>query len=421
MNDDTIIRRDFLKGAAAGLMVLFTEEEVLALTAAQTPATQMPPVKMGLVGVGQWGKEILSAVARSNAVSLTAICDTYEPAFKKALEIAPKARTLTDYRKLLELTDVEAVIIATPTHLHKDLVLAALQAGKHVYCEAPLATTMEDARAIAEAARAHPKLKFQAGLQGRSNAMFRHISNFVKAGYLGNTTQVMGQWNKKLSWRRAAPTPERERALNWHLTQQTSLGLPGEVGIHQFDLTNWYLKALPTSVMGTGAITIWKDGRDVPDTVQCILEYPENVRLVYTATLTSSFSNAFTLFQGDNSSLLLREKRGWMVKEADSALLGWEVYARKESIHNETGICMIADATKLLEEGKEPGKDGPVETTQNALSLACENFARSIRENEPVGSDAQEGYQATVTAIKTHEAISTGKKITFDKAWFELK
>lgn len=421
MNDDTIIRRDFLKSAAAGLVVLFTEEELLARAASQTSAPQLPPVKIGLVGAGQWGKEILSSVARSNAVRITAICDTYEPAFKKALEIAPKALTLTDYRKLLEMADVEAVVIATPTHLHKDIAVAALQAGKHVYCEAPLATTIDDARAIAVAAQANPKLKFQAGLQGRSNAMYRHISNFVKAGYLGNTTQVMGQWNKKLSWRRAAPTPERERALNWHLTQPTSIGLPGEIGIHQFDLTSWYLKALPSSVMGTGAVAIWKDGRDVPDTVQCILEFPENVRLVYTATLTSSFSNAFTLFQGDNSSLLLREKRGWMVKEADSALLGWEVYARKESIHNETGICMIADATKLLEEGKEPGKDGPVETTQNALSLAFDNFAHSIRENEPISSDALGGYQATVTAIKAHEAIITGKKITFDKALFELK
>ena len=419
MNDDTTIRRDFLKGAAASLMVLFTEEELL--TAAQTPATQFPPVKVGLIGAGQWGKEILASLSRSNSMRVTAVCDTYEPALKKALEIAPKASSATDYRKLLDSAEVEAIVIATPTHLHKDIALAALQAGKHVYCEAPLATTMDDAKAIAMAASANTKLKFQTGLQGRSNALYRHISNFVKAGVLGTSSQVTAQWNKKLSWRRAAPTSERERELNWHLSKQTSLGLPGEIGIHQFDLTNWYLKKLPTAVMGMGSIARWNDGRDVADTVQCLLEYPAGVRMVFMSTLTSSFSNSFTLFQGDNSSLMLREKRGWMMKEADSALLGWEVYARKESIHDETGICMVADATKLLEAGKEPGKEGSMETTESALSLAFDNFARSIRENTAVMGGALEGYQSTVTAIKANEAIVTGNKVTFDKSWFELK
>jgi hypothetical protein len=74
-----------------------------------------------------------------------------------------------------------------------------------------------------------------------------------------------------------------------------------------------------------------------------------------------------------------------------------------------------------LEEGKEPGKDGPVETTQNALSLAFDNFARGIRENAALVSGPLEGYQATVIAIKANEAIITGNKVTFDKSWFELK
>ena len=67
--------------------------------------------------------------------------------------------------------------------------------------------------------------------------------------------------------------------------------------------------------------------------------------MVFTSTLASSFSDSYSLFQGSNSSLMLREKRGWLMKEADSPLLGWEVYARKEPIHEETGICMIADPT----------------------------------------------------------------------------
>jgi len=348
-----------------------------------------------------------------------AICDSYEPALKKASEIAPKANLIADYRKLLESPGVEAVVISTPSHQHKEIALACMQAGKHVYCEAPLATTVEDARAIAFAAHQSPKLRFQAGLQGRSNALYNHISKFVKSGALGTTVQVTAQWNKKQSWRRMAPTPERENDLNWRLSSKTSAGLFGEIGIHHLDLAIWFLKTLPTSASGLGAIVNWKDGRDVPDTLQGIIEFPNSVRMIYSSTLASSFSDSFTLFQGNNSSLIMREKLGWMVKEADSPLLGWEVYARKEQIHNETGIAMVADATKILEAGKEPGKEA-LSPAQDALTLALDGFARSVRGDSRVACAPLEGYQATVAAIKANEAIVAGQRIVFDKSSFEL-
>ena len=81
--------------------------------------------------------------------------------------------------------------------------------------------------------------------------------------------------------------------------------------------------------------------------MSCLVELP-NGRANFRATLASSFGGAYTIFNGSNSSLLLKENRGWLIKEADSPLLGWEVYARKESVHDETGIAMVADATKLL-------------------------------------------------------------------------
>src|SRR5262249_35133026 len=159
---------------------------------------------------------------RSPSAQVTAICDNYEAAVTKAKEIAPKATGFADYRKLLESPDVEAVIVATPTYQHKEIALAALQAGKHLYCEAPLAASVEDARAIALAAGQAPKLKFQAGLQGRSNSLYKHVSKFVKTGVLGTPAQVVAQWNKKQSWRRMAPSPEREQNLNWRLSKATS-------------------------------------------------------------------------------------------------------------------------------------------------------------------------------------------------------
>jgi hypothetical protein len=142
--------------------------------------------------------------------------------------------------------------------------------------------------------------------------------------------------------------------------------------------------------------------------------------MVYSSTLANSFSDSFTLFQGSNSSLLMREKDGWMIKEADSPLLGWEVYARKDQIHNETGIAMVADATKILEAGKEPGKESPL-PTQDALTRALDEFAHSVRGDLKVACGPLEAYQATVAAIKANEAIVGGSRVVFDKSSFELK
>lgn len=414
-----IDRREFLKGAAASVALLFTAEQLAAAQAATDAAVTGPAVKFGVIGNGPWGREILTSLSKMPSAKITAICDTYEPYMNKGKEIAPNAATFADYRKLLESPDVEAVVIATPSHLHKEITLAAIQAGKHVYVEAPLANSIEDAKAIATAGKGSSKI-FQVGLQGRSNLLYKHVGEFVKTGVLGTPVQVISQWNKKDSWKRMAPTPEREKELNWRIVKATSPGLAGEVGIHDMDLAAWYLNGVPVSASGFGGVVGWSDGRDVPDTVQCIVEFPNNVRMVFTSTLSSSFSNSYALFQGNNSSLMLRENRSWMIKEADSALLGWEVYARKEPVYDETGICMVADATKILQAGKEPGKEGSVEPTKVALYCALENFTKSIREGAKVVADATAGYQATVIALKANEAALTGAKIAYQPAWFAL-
>jgi predicted dehydrogenase len=291
MFDSSLDRRGFLKGAAASLAALMTERGLSANAALQDDEDEFKgePVKLAVVGLGPWGREILTTLARVPSVAVTGICDTYPAFLKRAAELAPKAKAEADYRALLSSPDVEAIVVATPSHLHKDVVLAALQAGKHVYCEAPLASSLDDARAIAAAAKGAGTLTFATGLQGRSNALQRHVWNFVKSGVLGDAAIVRSQWSRKDSWRRAAPTPEREQDVNWRLRKATSAGLPGEVAIHQFDLISAFLENTPTAISASGAVIAWRDDRDIPDTVECVLEYPRNVRALYSATLASSF------------------------------------------------------------------------------------------------------------------------------------
>ena len=418
-----VSRRGFVGGAAAaaGLLSAMGEEVFAARAEAQPSASPPAPVNCAVIGVGRQGRELLAGLARVPGANVVAVCDTYQPLLTRAKEAAPKAALVPDYRLLLSRTDVSAVFVATPSHKHKDIVLAALQAGKHVYCEAPLAHTIEDARAIAAAAKGSKQI-FQSGLQSRTNPQHLHVHKFVKGGVLSKNSQARAQWHKKGSWRATAPTPAREQEMNWRLTRATSPGLMGEIGIHSVDVVSWMLGKLPVSVSGFSSLVQWtEDGRDVPDVVQCVFEYPGGVRLVYDASLANSFDGTYELIMGSDGTVLIRGQRAWMFKEVDAPLQGWEVYTKKEMIGDESGIVLLADASKILALGKIPGKDGTMlDPGKNAFYYAVESFLNSVRENKPAACGPLQGLQATVTALKANEAANSGTRIVYQKEWFDL-
>ena len=163
----------------------------------------------------------------------------------------------------------------------------------------------------------------------------------------------------------------------------------------------------------------WNDGRDVQDTVQCIVEYPKNVRFNYDATLVNSFGGAYEMFMGADSAVLLQDLRAWMIKETDSPLLGWEVYAKKEKVMDDTGIVLVANATKILSAGGTPSLTQRIRR-KLPLYYSVEHFATCIKENKKPDNGAEEGYRATVVALKANEAVSSGSKVEFQKEWFDI-
>ncbi len=422
-------RRDFIKdtaGAAMTLALAMGAEELRAVPRLAEDAPAGPPVNCAVIGLGPQGREILASLAKLGNGPVIGISDTYTvPAYvKRAQDVAPSARFSADYKQILNDKNVQAVFIATPSFQHKQIVMDAIAAGKHVYCEAPLASSIEEARDIAKAGLAS-KATFQAGLQTRSNKQALHVLDFVRAGALGHLAGGRGQYHKKGSWKRTAPSDERQHELNWRIRKDTSSGLMGEVGIHQIDMISWFLKELPVSVSGFGGIMQWdQDGMEVPDTVQCVFEYPKNVRFVYDATIANSFDGAYEVLLGADSAMMLRDQRAWMFKETDAPLLGWEVYARKDKLgvgeaFYGTGIALVADATKLIKQGKQPADVG-TDLTKTALYQALDSFLNCVRTGTKPNAGALEGYQATVVAHKAHEAVTSGSKITFDKEWFTI-
>jgi predicted dehydrogenase len=417
-------RRRFIgAGSALALGLLSAHGRLYAEEFVPAPAASQGPVEAvgcAVIGLGEHGRALLSALTNVNGADLRYLCDTYEATHKRALEIFPKATATTDFRKVLDDQAVRAVWIATPTHLHRELAIAALKAGKHVYCETPLAGTVEDARAIAAAAQAAAGQVFHCGLQLRTDPQHKHVLSFVRTGALGTMAQCQGHSHRRTSWRRTASNDERQHALNWRLSKATSTGLLGEIGIHQLDVASWFLKALPVSVTAFGAIRCWNDGREIADTVQCIVEYPGGIRFLYDATLANSFDASGELFQGSEAAVLIRDHRAWMFKESDSAALGWEVYAYREKVGDDTGIALVADATKILAAGKQPGENREVDPRRTPLVCASEDFLTAVREKKPSACPALVGFQATVAAIKAHEASLAGGTVVFQKEWFEL-
>jgi predicted dehydrogenase len=359
---------------------------------------------------------------------------------------APGAKQTADYKSILEDKEIKAVLIATPSHKHRDIAIEAIKAGKHVYCEAPMATTLEDAKAIAAAARGAVGQVFQPGLPLRSDPQRHFLLQFVRSGAAGHPLSARAQWNKKQSWRQASPNPEREKEINWRLDKKISLGLAGEIGIHQIDMMTWLLKVRPTAVTAFGGVLHWtEDKREVPDTAQFVFEYPGGVQGIFEATLANSFDADYEMLYGTYAAIMLRGSKAWMFKEVDSPLLGWEVYARKDVFYQETGIALVANATKLDVQGDAAKETEPYSHT--ALALALQAFLNNVNDvgtavedfKELFGTDDKkklekhlatvktlpaatwkEGLEAAVVAIKANEALMAGKRVMIGKELFEL-
>jgi predicted dehydrogenase len=397
-------RREFLLHAAGAVAATWLVPDL----AAPSPLEGMEPIEVGLVGAGRQGRAILGELAKFEAVRVTALCDVDPSRLESGLRRGSGLRGYSDHRAMLEAEKgLSAIFVATPTHLHREIAVHALEAGRHVYCESPLASTIEDSRAIAKAAAAASTV-FQAGFQGRSNPIYRLAWTFFRSDSVRDLVSVRAQNCRKTSWTIPAENPARERVLNWRLDPEVSIGLEGELGAQQFDVLHWYLGAYPVSVSGSGSIRLHRDGRKMPDTVQCVLAFESGVRASYEASLANSFEGALEVFRGTNATVKLAWTFGWMFKEADAPTQGWEVYANRQRFHNDEGITLIADATKLASQGRLAEGVG---LPNPPLYYSIERFLASASKGEPVVCSAEEGHRATAVGVLAHRAVTEERRV----------
>jgi predicted dehydrogenase len=401
-------RREFLALGAAGLAAAFLEPDPALLRPTWTGGA---PLDVAVIGAGRQGRAILGELATIEACRVAAVCDTDDARLQAALRRAAGAKGYASHAELLaKEAGVAAVVVATPTHLHRQVVLDALAAGKHVFCEAPLAHTLEDLQAISAAAKS-AKTVCAAGFQGRANPIYLLARSFHKAGALRELATLHAQNHKKTSWRTPGSTPERDKELNWHLDPAVSLGLEGELGSHQLDVFHWFTGRMPVSARGSGALRLHKDGRALPDTVRLELRFDDGLVATWSGTLANSLRGKRETIAGEMAAFDLAWTHGWMFKEADAPTAGWEVYANRQPFHTEQGITLIADATKLAAQGKlQEGVGLPY----TSLYYALADFVKAASEGKAPACSFSDAARTTAVAIRAHAAVATGAEQAID-------
>jgi myo-inositol 2-dehydrogenase / D-chiro-inositol 1-dehydrogenase len=362
----SVNRRSFLLGAAGAAGV--------------ASAQSGRRVNTAMIGTGNRGSHLLQGVLQQPVAKVVALCDIKPDRLDKAATAAAKDNpaTYTEWRKVIDRKDVDAVYVATPPHLHSEMAIAALQAGKHVYCEKPIGVTPAQVRALVAAARKSKRV-FVPGQQLRSMKLFKTAVQKIREGVIGDIIMVKAQ-------RHANTDIGHEGSSgDWYFDVSKSGGYLIEQSVHNLDLCNWAVGAHPLRAAGFGSIALYKNdppGRSIYDNGSITYEYPNGVQMSFT-------QNVF-------------HPRGL----ASGGQFIW-VFGSKGAVDLMGGpsatMYPLAKGEPVVLAAKE--KDD-----QHAHIVA---FYESIVNGAPLPADIVIGASAALTAILGHEAMSKGKVVTW--------
>jgi predicted dehydrogenase len=348
---------------------------------------------------------LLTTIPASRCV---ATCDIYPVNLKRGVEATGShPATFTDYRRLLQRTDIDAVFIATPLYLHAPMLIDSLQAGKHVYVEKSMFFKEEELKPILQAASARPKQVIQVGLQCRSNGMYKTAMEMIRKGALGKLTFARAQWHRYNSWRRPVVDPELERLINWRMYREYSGGLMAEWGSHQVDVVNWAFDSRPDSVVGTAGIDYWKDCRETYDNVEAIFQYPRGETLVFSAILSSSHGYEYEEISGDQGTFVISlESKGLYLREPAAKVSTAKV---KEDWWAGATVTRLA-----TEKGVQIYPEDEA-NSQDPSKRHIEDFFAGIRHGKPVAAPLGVGVTDALTVIYANRAIDSGQRVHWPK------
>jgi len=281
---------------------------------------------VALVGSGRRGREVMKAFLSSGLAELRCVADVYDVQRQRAREaLGVTSPESVGYEDALARTDVDAVLIGVPDHLHLPITLAALKAGKHVYMEKPTTHALDEGERLIAAVRKSGKI-CQTGTQQRSGAHYaRAKAEYFDQGKLGKVIFVRASWSD-FPWQRRAIAPQPRpagldwdrfigpakkvpydwiRYDSWRYFPDYGGGLLADILTHWVDVAQWFLnETKPLNAVATGGIYQLKDGRENPDTVSAVLQYAGGWNLDFESTVLSvATPRPSVFFQGTEGSL----------------------------------------------------------------------------------------------------------------------
>ncbi len=357
-------------------------------------------IRCATIGVGGRGYYLTSKFKQLGA-DMSAVCDVYAPRLEKCLQAAsPGAVGHEDYRKLLEDKSIDAVIIATPDHWHAQMAIDAVEAGKDVYVEKPLAHTVEEGFRTVEAVRRTKRLA-QVGTQRRSYELYQEAKQIFDSGVLGqirlvntwwlNNWETLASWKMegKLNWELfLGPAPKREleliRFFHWLHFWDYSGGMVVGQGAHIVDAVQWMMNStVPLAVTCSAGKVNWP-GAEIPETCCMTVEYPENYLLVFTVGYKAMHYNPFNdqLFQfhGSNARLDLGRESYCLYPQGDEVDLKSGRQRRMPGSFESASLAHIRNFLECLRSRKEP--IAPIEmgnSTNVVLAMAIASLRTGRR------------------------------------------
>ncbi len=408
-------RRDFLKnlGVAGGTVLLASSPWLSAFS--EAGHTNKATARLGIIGPGSRGRFLMSFLKNNPKAEVIAVCDIYQPSIDEALKMYPQAKVYKDYRKLLENKEIDAVIIATPLNTHLQIALDAFDAGKHVFCEKTLAMTIDGCFQMYQKHRSTGKVFFS-GQQRLFDPRYIKVMELIHAGTFGEIEGIRAYWFRNGDWRRPVPSPELERHINWRLYKEYSKGLMTELACHQLQIGSWAMRQIPNKVMGHGAITYWKDGREVYDNVSCIYVFDNGVKMNYESVISNKFYGLEEQILG-HLGTVEPEKGKYYFENIDPAPGFLQLVNDIENkLFDSLPFAGTSWAPETANEnhgeyilGERPKSDG--------TSLMLDAFVEAVITGKQPAQIAEEGYYASVLCLLGHDAIETESILTFPDAY----
>jgi len=440
-------RRGFIKktAAASGLMLGMPsilsghssgQMHTLNRLGEETKFSANDRVNLAVIGAGGMGVEDSKTAPRIPGVQMVAACDLYDGRLLAAKERWGKDLfTTRDYREVLARPDIDAVIIGTPDHWHKQISVDALNAGKGVYCEKPMVHSIGEGPAVVAAQKSSGKT-FQVGSQGMSSLGNEKARELYRQGAIGQLVYAEGFWARNSptgAWQYAIPNDASAKTVDWerYISNTTKrdfdplrffrwrnyrdygTGMSGDLFVHLFSSLHFVVSSIgPEQIIATGGLRYWKDGREVPDVLLGMFAYGEQEgHPPFNLSLRCNFVD------GTSGSTYLR-----LVGTEGAMDITWtDVYLRKNLVSDPLDPFLqqkssenVVSETRVKMQPPELSHFKVQDGYKGAHYDHFNNFFQGVRHGKEVMEDAVFGYRAAAPALLCNDSYFDEKIIRWD-------